>query len=51
LLTMAIVEHLMLVLPLDTTALWRWALRNDKRTGHRPEKHTNLTNTALRPGP
>lgn len=27
LLSMAIVEHLMLVLPLDTTALWRWALR------------------------
>jgi putative photosynthetic complex assembly protein 2 len=51
LLTMAIVEHLMLVLPLDTTALWRWALRNDKRTGHRHEKHTPLTNTALRPGP
>jgi putative photosynthetic complex assembly protein 2 len=51
LLTMAIVEHLMLVLPLDTTTLWRWALRNDKRSGHRPEMHTNLTNTALRPGP
>jgi len=31
LLAMAIVEHLMLVLPLDTTALWRWALRSDKR--------------------
>ena len=31
LLAMAIVEHLMLVLPLDTTALWRWALRPDKR--------------------
>ena len=27
LLTMAIVEHLMLVLPMDTTALWRWALQ------------------------
>jgi hypothetical protein len=21
------VEHLMLVLPVDTTALWRWAIR------------------------
>jgi len=41
LLTMAIVEHLMLVLPLDTTALWRWALRTDKRPGLAP--------TALRP--
>ena len=27
-LALAIVEHLMLVLPLDTTALWRWALRH-----------------------
>jgi putative photosynthetic complex assembly protein 2 len=26
-LALAIVEHLMLVLPLDTTALWRWAIR------------------------
>ena len=43
LLTMAIVEHLMLVLPLDTTALWRWALRTDKRPGLAP--------TALRPRP
>jgi putative photosynthetic complex assembly protein 2 len=31
LLGLAIVEHLMLVLPLDTTALWRWAIR--KRQG------------------
>jgi putative photosynthetic complex assembly protein 2 len=29
-LTLAIVEHLMLVLPLDTTALWRWAIRKQK---------------------
>lgn len=33
LLAMAIVEHLMLVLPLDTTALWRWALRKTPHTG------------------
>jgi hypothetical protein len=26
-LALAIVEHLMLVLPLDTTALWRWAIQ------------------------
>jgi len=25
-LALAIVEHLMLVLPLDTTAMWRWAI-------------------------
>ena len=30
LLALAIVEHLMLVLPVDTTALWRWALRKKK---------------------
>ena len=28
-LAMAIVEHLLLVLPLPSTALWRWALRGD----------------------
>jgi putative photosynthetic complex assembly protein 2 len=27
-LALAILEHLLLVLPLDTTALWRWAIRN-----------------------
>ena len=46
LLTMAIVEHLMLVLPLDTTTLWRWALRSDKRAVLAP-----TASTALRPGP
>ncbi len=30
-LALAIVEHWMLVLPLDTTALWRWALRAGRR--------------------
>ena len=29
LLALAIVEQLMLVLPMDTTALWRWAIRRD----------------------
>jgi putative photosynthetic complex assembly protein 2 len=33
LLALAIVEHLMLVLPLDTTALWRWAIRKSQGTG------------------
>ena len=31
-LSLAIVEHLMLVLPLDTTALWRWAIRKQKNS-------------------
>ena len=33
LLALAIIEHLMLVLPLDTTALWRWAIRKNPNTG------------------
>lgn len=31
LLVLAIVEHWLLVLPLDATALWRWALRSTQR--------------------
>ena len=31
LLALAIIEHWMLVLPLDTTALWRWAMRRRDR--------------------
>ena len=31
-LALAIVEHFMLVLPLDTTALWRWAIRKHHYT-------------------
>ncbi|MCX7225605.1 MAG: putative photosynthetic complex assembly protein PuhE, partial [Burkholderiales bacterium] len=53
LLALAIVEHLMLVLPLDTTALWRWAIRKRQGTGaddpfetkgpaSNMEKHDNL---------
>jgi hypothetical protein len=34
-LALAIVEHFMLVLPLDTTALWRWAIRKH-HTPHTP---------------
>jgi hypothetical protein len=29
---LAILEHLMLVLPLDTTALWRWAIRQQPQS-------------------
>ena len=36
-LALAIVEHLMLVLPLDTTAMWRWAVRK-----HPPETPTSF---------
>jgi len=30
-LALAILEHWLMVLPLDTTALWRWALRAGRR--------------------
>lgn len=33
LLVLAIVEHWLLVLPLDATALWHWALRHSRRGG------------------
>lgn len=36
-LALAIVEHLMLVLPLDNTAMWRWAIRK-----HPPETPTSF---------
>jgi putative photosynthetic complex assembly protein 2 len=35
-LALAVLEHAMLVLPLDTTALWRWALRQGQMAA--PEK-------------
>jgi putative photosynthetic complex assembly protein 2 len=48
-LALAIVEHLMLVMPFDATALWRWALRRSggepasgPRTEHPVEKHDDL---------
>lgn len=31
-LALAILEHLMLVLPLDTTALWRWAIKKHQKS-------------------
>ena len=41
-LALAIVEHLMLVLPLDTTTLWRWAIRKPKVTAHPESLSHNL---------
>jgi hypothetical protein len=32
-LALAIVEHWMMVLPIDTTRLWRWAMRARTRRG------------------
>jgi putative photosynthetic complex assembly protein 2 len=46
LLALAIIEHLMLVLPLDTTALWRWALRQP--VAH-PVSHGNPSQTTPTP--
>ena len=40
-LALAILEHLLLVLPLDTTALWRWAIRKRTQTPSAlPVSHT-----------
>jgi putative photosynthetic complex assembly protein 2 len=40
-LALAIVEHWLLVLPLDTTRLWRWAMRKRSRPGaHRAMRDT-----------
>lgn len=36
LLALAIVEHLLLVLPLDSTALWRWAIRQGAQRAAQP---------------
>lgn len=49
-LALAILEHWLLVLPLDTTALWRWALREAERR-KRPAAPLSppKTDTALRP--
>jgi hypothetical protein len=56
-LALAIVEHWMLVLPLDTTALWRWAIREAGRRNtprpcslHRPKPpcHWNRDEKLLR---
>ena len=41
-LALAILEHLMLVLPLDTTTLWRWAIRKPKATIHPESLPHNL---------
>lgn len=39
LLALAIIEHLLLVLPLPSTALWRWALRGDREAVALPARH------------
>jgi hypothetical protein len=44
-LALAILEHLMLVLPLDTTALWRWAIRKPKATVHPESLDAQLSST------
>lgn len=54
LLALAIIEHLMMVLPVDVTALWRWALRNRAPTGDSPPSclpHRAIAPIELRPAP
>jgi putative photosynthetic complex assembly protein 2 len=45
-LTLGILEHWLLVLPLEATALWRWAL-NDTKGRPAPCKNTTKTAPAL----
>jgi putative photosynthetic complex assembly protein 2 len=47
LLFLAIVEHLLLVLPLPSTALWRWALRQRASTSPQPAAAKAPTNEDL----
>ena len=48
LLALAIVEHLMLVLPLNTTALWRWAIRKRQSTGAHASVHASEPTSNLK---
>jgi putative photosynthetic complex assembly protein 2 len=48
LLVLAVVEHLLLVLPLPATALWRWAMRNSDGTAS-GDKHKPAPDTPLLP--
>jgi putative photosynthetic complex assembly protein 2 len=50
-LALAILEHWMLVLPLDTTALWRWAIREAgrRRDGPAPDAPITERQVALVP--
>jgi putative photosynthetic complex assembly protein 2 len=53
LLALAIVEHLMMVLPVDVTALWRWAMRNHAPAAvpSPPPTHRAIAPIELRPAP
>lgn len=53
LLALAIVEHLMMVLPVDVTALWRWAMRNHAQVSGQPPAapHRSITPIELRSAP
>ncbi len=53
LLALAIVEHLMMVLPVDVTALWRWAMRNHGAAIAQPPAttHRAITPIELHPAP
>ena len=41
-LALAVLEHWLLVLPLDTTALWRWALKAGRREPSSLQDHEDL---------
>ncbi len=49
LLGLAVVEHLLLVLPLPTTALWRWAVRQPASPASAPPQCVSQCDIAARP--
>ena len=53
LLALAIVEHLMMVLPVDVTALWRWTMRNRVKLSAQPPAttHRAIAPIDLHPAP
>ena len=50
-LALAILEHLLLVLPIPSTALWRWALRNDGAAAMQPAAAPQIKEVTLEARP
>ena len=50
-LALAILEHLLLVLPLDATAVWRWAIAKRKPTNKPVAQHDSTAFSVARATP
>lgn len=51
LLALAVLEHLMLVLPLDVNAMWRWALRLSRRVSHHMRRPPHSSHAVIAVAP